>query len=256
MNCPLCNSSRHSLFRTWPTFRVVVCSRCGFMHTDARRARAGDGAAAGNDAASAWAIDPGQPHIRRRVRDIMRFASPGRALDIGCGRGEVSILLSQFGFCCEGIDVARDVIDRLQSAAPEVVWHCGRLEAALGSLGPFDVVTMYHVLEHVPRPLEVMGLVKRIVKRGGLVVIEVPNAGGLHARLKGRAWPYFEPGHVSYFRPPHLSRMAEALGWDILAVKGFYHFSHPQEVWWKDAIKGALARVGFKDVIAAFMRAN
>ena len=201
-------------------------------------------------------IDPERSHVKRRVRDVMRFASPGRTLDIGCGRGEASIRLSRFGFSCVGLDMSDEVVARLQSAYPEVTWHCGRLEDLVDVLGTFDVVTMYHVLEHIPQPLKFMEVVKSIVNSGGLIVVEVPNVAGLRARRCGSSWDYFYAEHVNYFTMRHLVRMADRLGCEVLRTSGFYHFSHPQDVWWKDVIKSALARVGFKDVISIFMRVN
>lgn len=41
----------------------------------------------------------------------------------------------------------------------------------------FDVLTMYHVLEHIPNPIAAMATVKELAKPGGLIVVEVPNVG-------------------------------------------------------------------------------
>ena len=254
MGCPLCDATRHAVFLTQPIFRVLECRACGFRYVDPETVQGSSGRRTERKEEPLVPVDPERPHIRRRVRDILAHASSGCALDIGCGRGEVAILLSRAGFRCEGLDVDGRMIRRLRSAHPEVVWHSGKVEETIASLGSFDVVTMYHVLEHLQRPLAVMELVKEAVKPGGLIVVEVPNIDGLHARLRGQSWDYFKPDHLNYFGPRRLCDIAERIGCEILDMKGFYHFSYPQDVLWKDWVKGALAALGFKDVISIFMR--
>lgn len=247
--CPLCGSERHITRFHGEGFRVVKCRDCGLAYSDA--------ASASIDAQETefnGEIEPEQPHIQRRVQDILRYVPRGQALDIGCGRGEVSILLSRHGFTCEGIDTGRGVIEHLRRAHPEVTWHCGRAEEFLSEARSFDVVTMYHVLEHVEQPVRMMELAARAVRRGGLIVVEVPNAGGLQARLRGRAWDYMKEDHLNYFGARQLVRLGRRVGCAVLAGKGFYHFSYPQNVWWKDWVKGVLCHVGFRDVISVFFR--
>jgi hypothetical protein len=86
-------------------------------------------------------------------------------------------------------------------------------------------------------------------------VIEVPNAGGLHARLLGRRWHYYNVDHVGYYRLEHLKKLAGDLGLALLDARGYNHFSYPQGNAFKDAVKGALAGVGFEDVVSVFLQA-
>jgi SAM-dependent methyltransferase len=83
--------------------------------------------------------------------------------------------------------------------------HVGDVLAAPFAPGRFDVVTALHVLEHVPDPVR---LVRRMVEwlaPGGLLIIEVPNAAGLGARLFQGAWVGLElPRHLSHFSPETL----------------------------------------------------
>ena len=62
--------------------------------------------------------------------------------------------------------------------------------------------------------------------------------------------------HVNYFRPNDLHRLAADLDLTVLATRGYQHFSYPQRVLWKDAVKGVLAMVGFQDVVSVFLRAR
>jgi SAM-dependent methyltransferase len=196
-----------------------------------------------------------QPHVRRRVRDILRFAkAPGTALDIGCGKGEVSLLLSRKGFTCTGVDMKAHLIDELAARHPELTWRCAMTSELELMPERFDVITMYHVLEHIPDPVNALRAVKRLARPGALIALEVPNVGGLEARLRGSKWHYYKVDHINYFRPIDLNRLAARCGLRVVACRGYQHFSYPQDVRWKDAVKGALGRLGFRDVVSIFLR--
>ena len=256
MNCPICGSSKSSVSNTWENFAVQQCHECGFRFIDTSSPAYPRDAQYTFDEAEIGPIRPSLPHVQRRVRDILALRkAPGRALDIGCGRGEVSIALSQRGFRCMGIDMKPKLIEHLQSHFPQIEWRCGTTADLVESNDRFDVVTMYHVLEHISEPRKVLSEAKTLTEPGALIVVEVPNVGGLEARLKRRDWHYYKVDHVGYYRVRDLQRIALDLGLRIVAIRGYQHFSYPQDVLWKDIIKGAMARVGFQDVVSVFLEA-
>lgn len=253
--CSLCDSPKPSEFGRWMDFAVLQCRRCGFRFINTEASDYPKDAQYVYDEPEDFRINPNQPHLRRRVRDILRFKQPpGRALDIGCGKGEVSLLLAQAGFECTGIDMKERLITYLQQQHPSVTWRRAMTNELDGDGERFDVITLYHVLEHVPKPVDCLKNIKRLAKPGALIVVEVPNVGGLEARLGGEKWHYYKVDHVNYFRPSDLLRMAEQAGLEVLGLRGYQHFSYPQDVIWKDLAKGVLACIGFKDVMSAFMR--
>ena len=257
MDCPLCSSSNSAIFAKFRGFTVVGCCRCGFRFVDTSIPEYPSNAQYVYDEPGEIHVRPNQPHIQRRVGDILRWTvPPGRALDIGCGIGEVSLALAQRGFECTGLDMKERIIGQLQREQPSVRW-LRAMTTDLEKVGErFDVITMYHVLEHVSDPVNCLRTILRVAKPGALIVVEVPNVGGWEARLKGPRWHYYKVDHVNYFRASDLRRLSALVGSEVLAVRGYQHFSYPQDVLWKDAIKGGLALMGFKDVISIFMRAT
>jgi SAM-dependent methyltransferase len=255
MNCPMCRSSDGTTFARRPQFSVEQCRGCGFRFIDTSAPAFPRDAQYIHDEPDIGAIRPEQPHIQRRVRDVLRHRQPpGLSLDIGCGKGEVALALARSGFQCTGVDMKQRLIDHLLQHFPGVTWRraAGIEVAQLGQR--FDVITMYHVLEHVSDPAEFLAAVTQLAAPGALIVIEVPNVAGWSARLKGPHWHYYTVDHVSYFRPLDLHRLAGRLGLEVLATRGYQHFSYPQDVPWKDAIKGALGWIGFQDVVSVFLR--
>jgi len=95
--------------------------------------------------------------------------------------------------------------------------HIGDALSAPFAPARFDVVTALHVVEHVPDPVRPVRRMLEWLAPGGLLIIEVPNAGGLGARLFGRAWSGLElPRHLSHFSPETLRRLVERAGGHVL----------------------------------------
>jgi 2-polyprenyl-3-methyl-5-hydroxy-6-metoxy-1,4-benzoquinol methylase len=168
--------------------------------------------------------------------------------------GEIPLLLSQRGFSACGLDESATAIGYLKNRYPQVDWTCGEVLERIPTLGRFDVITMYHVLEHIPHPVEVMRTLREILQPGGCLVVEVPNMAGLRARLMGRRWNYFLEHHVNYFRDTHLRMLAKTIGCTTLEVAGYYDFTFPIGSGWKVAAKRVLRAVGFQDVVSIVMQ--
>jgi 2-polyprenyl-3-methyl-5-hydroxy-6-metoxy-1,4-benzoquinol methylase len=137
--------------------------------------------------------------------------SEGRLLDVGCGSGEWMVRMRGLGWQVEGLDfderavrVARDLGLR--------VGH-GALEEQRYPAGSFDAVTLNHVIEHVPAPVETLTECARILKPGGKLYLATPNSRALGHRIFGPHWRGLEvPRHLHIFSPESMKRLLEAAG--------------------------------------------
>ena len=121
-----------------------------------------------------------------------RGVNKGRLLDVGAGGGEFTYLSSKLGFTSQGIEPN---IGYSNYAREEY-----GINIATGQLSDvndenFDVITMFHALEHIPDPVKTFGLLFELLQKDGFLLIEVPNIETNDASPKNI---YFK-AHIHYF---------------------------------------------------------
>jgi SAM-dependent methyltransferase len=132
----------------------------------------------------------------------------GRFLDVGCGSGDMVAAMARLGMQSEGVEPSRYAATKATEAGLKVT--CGLLHDAAFPNAAFDAVSMFHVLEHTPDPIEVLLECRRILKPGGELVIGVPNFDSLVFGLVGSGWIGLQlPSHVQHFTMESLSIAAK-----------------------------------------------
>lgn len=158
----------------------------------------------------------------RRLRFITARLPPGAAvLDVGCGRGVLLHELANRGYRVYGTERSWEAV---RGADPRAEIRCGpTLRHAAFSDGMFDLVLVWHVLEHLPDPRETLQEIHRIIKPGGSTIIAVPNFSSWQARWSGADWFHLDPPrHLFHFSTTALERLLTETGFD---VRSRHHFS-------------------------------
>jgi SAM-dependent methyltransferase len=159
----------------------------------------------------------------RLMRDARTRTTPGgRLLDIGCARGDFALRMSTLGWEAHGIELDGEAAQFASEVRGLRVLQ-GRAEDRLPEYGreSFDLVTMWHVLEHVEDPSRVLAEVHRVLRPGGRVVVEVPNYDSLISAMLGKYWYSLEPPfHLTHFTPATLRRMLEIRDFRSVQLRG------------------------------------
>ena len=160
--------------------------------------------------------------FKKRLPDLRRHAPAGNILDVGCGAGFFLHLASQNGYQAKGVELSEFAAEYARTHFSLDVFH-GYLSDADLAPESFDIITLWHVLEHVTDPRDFLAQVHALLKKNGLLALEVPNIGSFPAQASGLFWELMAPReHFYYFSPETVSRLLKESGFTIIDLTTFY----------------------------------
>ena len=252
--CPLCGGGERALAvigydRQWPRrgdFVYHRCGACGLLaqsplpeeeaiagfYPDAYPARLEEREPNLDKVVNRWAIagfygvgSGARPGWRRAVfralsgrilRDALEPHGDNRLLDVGCGGGALLALHRRLGWTVAGVEPHPRAAARCRARGLPV--HAGSLADA-PDWGPFDVVLLSHVLEHVRDPLALLQQAAARLAVGGRIVVVTPNARALGLAWFGSAWFALEaPRHLMLFDSHTIRKLAADAGLRVGAL--------------------------------------
>ena len=244
MSCILCGSdSFRELFRgtdrlygtTTDTFPVVECTKCGLVRLEPVPANL-DRFYPKNywfKPGKSLAAQLEEQYRRLLIRDHVGFVETalrqarGPVLDVGCGGGLFLGVLQERGARVLGLDNSEE--------AARAAWEQNRVTVVLGDLlrtpvkrQSLGVVTMFHVLEHLPDPAGFLRAAKELLRPGGLLVAQVPNRDCWQYALLGRNWNGMDvPRHLTDFRSQDFEKLLHQCGFRVRRRKFFSWRDNP-----------------------------
>jgi len=244
LSCLLCGErSFRELFRatdrlygtTAELFPVVECTACGLVRLEPVPADLGR-----FYPRNYW-FKPGaslaarleEQYRRLLIRDHVAFVerallvAGGPILDVGCGGGLFLGVLQERGARVLGLDNSEE--------AARAAWEQNRVTVVLGDLlrapvaaGGCGVVTMFHVLEHLPDPAGFLRAARDLLRPAGRLVVQVPNLDCWQYRLLGRKWNGVDvPRHLTDFRAHDLEKLLGRCGFRVRRTKFFSWRDNP-----------------------------
>jgi len=235
--CNICGSNNNHQIYNIMNYSIVECSNCGFVFLKNAPAQTltgiyqegyFKGSCRNEDTfnVSGWDYFDSEHYlaVRCKSRDaldsIESFISPGRILDIGCGPGIFLAEALSRGWAPYGFDLSDFAI---RYANKELGLHnVKKMDAEDIDYkdNSFEAITLFHVIEHVLNPRELMETSYRIIKQGGILIIETPDICTRRAKKAGADWKYLKiPEHLNYFSLKTLSRLLNEVGFRPLKTK-------------------------------------
>jgi SAM-dependent methyltransferase len=238
--CPACGAGTFSGFELGPGHPLRRCQRCGTVsaadYADPDQVYV-DGYMFGE--AGPFGLDVRGPgfqrylmRVARRRVGILERASGlrfGALLDVGSGTGEVLLAAGERGWRARGVEPERTAAEmaRLRGLSVTVA---GLEESGLPERA-FDVISAFHVLEHIPDSRAFLRTMARWARPGGFVAVEVPNFASVQRRRLRDGWTGLRPHeHLVHFTPATLRQTFAAAGIEPVLVRSPAYVGPPQSL--------------------------
>jgi len=171
-------------------------------------------------------------HYVQSVKPII--SKNQKILEIGSGYGWFVEKMRDEGYTIDGIEVGQDRA-RLAYHRSEInlINHDFMLSPLETMSNSYDVICMFHVLEHISNPVKFLNNIKTCLKPEGIIIIEVPNYfdGIKQLSLAYNNAVYFR-AHLSYFTPTTLTALLEKTGFSNITIKGAQRYSVENAIRW------------------------
>ncbi len=233
-DCPLCESDASEELLSFADFQfftdhngqnradhqIVACNACGLLYTNPCYTHAGFQVLFEK---AGYSYGHSEPRIREQVEWLdQHFPDMNSLMDIGCGSGDLlSALPDQMALY--GIDVDEHTLNKAAQHLPGVSFSACDFDG-LKSLPQVDVITLFHVLEHIADPVAFLKCLRQLSKKSVSLVIEVPVVDRATAEQDRDIVGFFTIQHLTHFSQCSLENMLTLCGWQLVyseAVPGY-----------------------------------
>lgn len=222
--CPWCQSEKAHIhlslkdyFLTQEPFDIMVCEDCGLLYTTPKPSdeKLGDYYKS-DDYYSHQENKKGfiprvyeavkSVNLKHKIAIATQGKEPGRLLDIGCGVGDFLHFAEQNGWQCTGAEPSEDAASIAKKRIKAEIMLPKDLEKLPDE--SFDVITMWHVLEHVSDLQWQVNQLNRLLKKGGRLVIALPNFRSYDAQYYKDKWAAYDvPRHLNHFSQDSIAKI-------------------------------------------------
>jgi 2-polyprenyl-3-methyl-5-hydroxy-6-metoxy-1,4-benzoquinol methylase len=173
---------------------------------------------------------------QRRFESSLKFVTGKKVVDFGCGSGDFLRLVKSHCSDAIGVELQQDYVDDLNSDGIHCVNNLDVIENS-----SIDTCVSFHVIEHLPEPLETLKLLKEKIVSGGMILIEVPHANDfLLSALESDEFKQSTlwSQHLVLHTRESLRRMLEFVGFEDILIEGVQRYPLSNHLNWLVSGKG------------------
>jgi SAM-dependent methyltransferase len=238
MICPSCqNKSFKPLmdvgdhFLSKERFKLLQCGLCSLLRTDPMPSETEIGAYYKSDEylshgaerkglfASLYRLAKNH-NLSWKTNLISRLHNDARYLDYGCGTADLISHCQSRGMNVRGAEPNSEAISHAPSDVRAAIVSP---KEELESIRTYDVISLWHVLEHIHEPREVLLKLKEKINSSGHLVIAIPNYASFDAKHYGAHWAAWDvPRHLWHYTPDQIIPFLESLGFNHIDTKAMW----------------------------------
>jgi 2-polyprenyl-3-methyl-5-hydroxy-6-metoxy-1,4-benzoquinol methylase len=232
--CPVCHSNQFNTFKEVPdwlvskeVYTISQCNSCLFKFTSNAPTAENIGPYYNSEeyvehSDTKSGVIYGVYHYARtlmlkfKLSKIKKNTSGKKLLDVGSGSGYFVNHMKQNGYEVTGVEISDKAVELcktkfdIQAEKPEK-FLAGKLDT------DYDIISLWHVFEHVYTFDEYFSLFTKSLKKGGTLILALPNSDSADAKIYGKYWAAYDtPRHLWHFTPDTLSQFVEARGFTIV----------------------------------------
>ena len=233
--CPWCDSEKTQIhlnlkdeFLTHEDFQIYECLQCGLLFTEPRPEIEKIGAYYKSDSYYSHQENAKGfiPKVYESVKKVnlkhkYQLASTGlpvgKVLDIGCGVGDFLHTAESFGWACTGVEPSEDAKAIAQKRMHGNIVSSDELKNFPD--GYFDLITMWHVLEHVDDLKWQIAQLQRLINQNGRIIIALPNYKSYDGQYYKELWAAYDvPRHLNHFNKTTLTNIFKSSGLNLVKM--------------------------------------
>ncbi len=157
--------------------------------------------------------------LKRKLKLINSFQTDQKKLlDFGCGTGDFLKTAQDKGWSVSGIEPNKEARQIANAKTNNVVLESSQINSFQKQ--SFDVITLWHVLEHIPNLEEQIIILKSLIKPNGVLIIAVPNYKSYDAKHYNQFWAAYDvPRHLWHFNQDSVSKLFSKISMTVINTK-------------------------------------
>jgi len=175
------------------------------------------------------------PHLlldeKKRYENVHKFIAGKNILDFGCGWGYFLFLATKDAKKCNGIELSKERINFIKKNFKKII-----VKNNINNFSnKFDLITMFHVLEHIPNQVKTLKIIREKIKKKGKVIVEVPSAQDFLISIKElpefRKFTFWSE-HLVLHTEKSLKKVLISSGFKKVKIKYVQRYGYANHLGW------------------------
>ncbi len=232
VNCNLCDSNEFEVVQEIQPYKIVRCKYCQLLYLNPQPVSEKITKTYTKDYYSdSWGKDIAENKFR--LRDVERFRKGGKLFDVGCGIGVFLKLARQNGWQVSGSELSEFAVKYVNEEL-NIKCFLGSLENLNLLPNSYDIITFWHVIEHLCNPIEALKKANKLLSKNGMIFLATPNEDFWRTRIDANRRISTNKNlvenerHLYFFTAHSLKKMMEKAGFEIVDIRVDFNKGKPK----------------------------